>query len=139
MKKWLTMTVLVTVIGLTTTAMKRGDAEHVRVMLADAELHLALKESSPKKDELLSASPENITLWFTQAPQMAGTSVRLLPKGGEPMELGDAVVAEDDDTVVILGVTHELTDGEYEVHWRAMAQDGHVIRGDFGFMVHATR
>ncbi|WP_419164514.1 copper resistance CopC family protein [Candidatus Palauibacter sp.] len=101
--------------------------------------HLALKESSPKKDETVSASPETVTLWFTQAPQMAGTSVRLLPTGGEPMELEAATAHEDDPTVVILTVSETLADGDYQVMWRAMAQDGHTIRGDFGFAVSTAR
>ena len=105
--------------------------------LASAEFHLALKESAPKADEMLTESPSKITLWFTQAPQMAGTSVRLLPKGGEPMDLEDATATEEDASVVVLEVGESLAAGEYQVMWRAMAQDGHTIRGDFGFMVHA--
>ena len=66
---------------------------------------------------------------------MAGTSVRLLPTGGEPMELEAATAHEDDPTVVILTVSETLADGDYQVMWRAMAQDGHTIRGDFGFAV----
>lgn len=101
--------------------------------------HLSLKESSPKKDETMSASPETVTLWFTQAPQMAGTSVRLLPKGGEPLDLEPATAQEDDPSVVVLEVSERLANGDYEVMWRAMAQDGHTIRGDFGFTVQSAR
>ena len=105
---------------------------------AAASPHLALEESSPKKDETVNASPETVTLWFTQAPQMAGTSVRLLPQGGEPLELEAATAEEDDSTVVVLDVSEPLADGNYQVMWRAMAQDGHTIRGDFGFTVQAA-
>ena len=104
-----------------------------------ASAHLALKESAPKKDETVGTSPETVTLWFTQAPQMAGTSVRLLPKGGEPLELEAATAREDDPTVVVLDVSETLADGDYEVMWRAMAQDGHTIRGEFGFTVNTAR
>lgn len=107
---------------------------------AVASAHLSLKESSPKKDETVSASPEAVTLRFTQAPQMAGTSVRLLPKGGRPLDLDPATAREDDPSVVVLEVSETLADGDYEVMWRAMAQDGHTIRGEFGFSVRsATR
>lgn len=101
--------------------------------------HLALRESSPKKDETVSASPEAVTLWFTEAPQMAGTSVRLLPKGGEPLDLEPATARDDDSSVVVLEVSETLANGDYEVMWRAMAQDGHTIRGDFGFTVATAR
>jgi len=59
---------------------------------------------------------------------MAGTSVRLLPKGGEPLDLEPATAQEDDSSVVVLDVSETLADGDYEVMWRAMAQDGHTIR-----------
>lgn len=101
--------------------------------------HLSLETSSPKKDETVETSPEAVTLWFTQAPQMAGTSVRLLPKGGEPLDLEAATPKEDDPSVVVLDVGETLADGDYKVMWRAMAQDGHTIRGDFGFTVQTAR
>ncbi len=116
-----------------------GIAICMAIVTAAASPHLALKESYPKKDETVSASPETVTLWFTQAPQMAGTSVRLLPTGGEPMELEAATAHEDDPTVVILTVSETLADGDYQVMWRAMARDGHTIRGDFGFAVSTAR
>lgn len=97
--------------------------------------HLSLEASAPKEDETLAASPETVTLWFTQAPQMAGTSVRLVPEGGRPLELEPATARANDSTVVVLDVSETLTDGDYRVMWRAMAQDGHTIRGDFGFSV----
>ena len=100
--------------------------------------HLALETSFPKGDATVATSPETVTLWFTEAPQMAGTSVRLLPKGGEPLDLEPATAREDDPSVVVLDVSETLADGDYEVMWRAMAQDGHTIRGDFGFTVQAT-
>ncbi|MCZ0935630.1 MAG: copper resistance protein CopC [Gemmatimonadetes bacterium] len=101
--------------------------------------HLSLEASFPKKDETVSISPPTVTLWFTEAPQMAGTSVRLLPKGGEPLDLEPATAQEDDSSVVVLDVSETLADGDYEVMWRAMAQDGHTIRGDFGFTVQTAR
>lgn len=104
-----------------------------------ASAHLSLKESSPEKDATVTTSPGTVTLWFTEAPQMAGTSVRLLPKGGEPLDLEPATAKEDDPSVVVLEVSETLADGDYEVMWRAMAQDGHTIRGDFGFTVQTAR
>ncbi|MCY3698609.1 MAG: copper resistance protein CopC [Gemmatimonadetes bacterium] len=101
--------------------------------------HLSLEASFPKKDETVSISPPTVTLWFTEAPQMAGTSVRLLPKGGEPLDLEPATAQEDDSSVVVLDVSETLADGDYEVMWRAMSQDGHTIRGDFGFTVQTAR
>lgn len=104
-----------------------------------AALHLALKSSSPAADEILAESPASITLLFTEAPQMSGTSVRVLPKGGEPLDLGAAKAKEGDGATVVLAIPTALADGDYRVMWRAMADDGHTVRGDFGFTVVARR
>ncbi|MDX1394207.1 MAG: copper resistance protein CopC [Gemmatimonadota bacterium] len=111
----------------------------VRAVPAATTLHLQLDRSSPEADEMLSETPASVTLWFSQAPQMSGTSVRLVPEGGEPLELAAAKAKEDDPKVIVLNVDQALPDGKYSVVWRAMAQDGHTVRGDFSFMVHATR
>ena len=114
-----------------------GIAPTLALVVAGVHLgtHLSLEDSSPKQDETLAASPETVTLWFTEVPQMAGTSVRLLPEGGRPLELEPAAARADDSTVVVLDVSKTLADGDYRVMWRAMARDGHTIRGDFGFSV----
>lgn len=136
MKKLVILGVLAApALWFTTTA--AAPAPEATFDLTTAEFHLALKESAPKADEMLNESPSKITLWFTQEPQMSGTSVRLLPKGGEPLDLAAATATEEDGSVIVLEVGQTLAAGEYQVMWRAMAQDGHTIRGDFGFMVHA--
>lgn len=99
--------------------------------------HLALDKSIPEADQT-APSPDRISLWFTQAPQMSGTSIRLVPEGGEPLDLGDAKVSKEDDKLILLDVPTTLADGSYQVYWRAMAQDGHTVRGDFAFGVKAA-
>lgn len=101
-------------------------------------LHLALDRSVPEADATV-ASVDKISLWFTQSPQMGGTTVRVVPQGGEPLDLGKARMSEADDTLIELGVSGGLAPGSYTVHWRAMAQDGHTVRGDFSFRVQAQR
>lgn len=101
-------------------------------------LHLELSKSAPEADQVLSESPTQVVLWFTQAPQMAGTSVRVVPAGSEPLDLPDATAREDDGSVIELDLTQPLAEGAYQVVWRAMADDGHVVRGDFAFTVGAA-
>lgn len=98
--------------------------------------HLELERSSPAADEMVAGSPDRITLWFSQAPEMAGTSIHVVPEGAAPLDLGDPKADPEDPAVVHLALATPLAPGEYRVVWRAMARDGHVVRGDFGFMVH---
>ncbi|MCG8469933.1 MAG: copper resistance protein CopC [Gemmatimonadetes bacterium] len=102
---------------------------------AATPLHLRLEASQPGAGETV-ATLDEIRLEFSQAPQMAGTRIRVL-SGGEPLDLGDAAASPDDDEVVVLALADGLADGEYEVRWRAMSPDGHPVTGDFGFTVSA--
>ena len=53
--------------------------------------------------------------------------------GGEVVPLPNAVLMEMSATHVI--PLPEITSGGYQVKWRAMGEDGHVIKGDFVFTV----
>ena len=126
-----------------------GWIRHTAVVLAAAALttagvyvcaHLSLKDSSPKKDETVAVSPPTVTLWFTdRRRRWPGHPFVSCRRGATPSTLEPATAQEDDPSVVVLDVSDPLADGDYEVMWRAMAQDGHTIRGDFGFTVQTAR
>ena len=78
-----------------------------------------------------------IALWFTQAPQENSVSVRLIDAEGSAVDTGEAVRSQDDPKAFRMEVPGHLAAGEYTVAWRAMADDGHVVRGDFLFTVMA--
>jgi methionine-rich copper-binding protein CopC len=99
-------------------------------------LHLRLERSAPAADSAVT-SPSEIRLWFSQSTQEGATSIRLLDSAGEPVPTG-RVEGSEDDTVHAAPVEHELESGRYTVAWRTMAQDGHVIRGDFEFTVRSA-
>ena len=98
-------------------------------------LHLELESSSPAADATV-ASPSEIVLRFSQVPQDEATTVRLTRDGGL-VEVGEARPDDDDGSVIRVAVPDELGPGGYEVRWRTMAADGHVVRGDFRFSVRA--
>ncbi len=97
--------------------------------------HFDLKQSAPTKDAHLMASPSEVRLWFTQAPQDGSTSIRLVTSDGNEAPTGDVVQDPDDPTVFSVPVEGTLAAGTYTVAWRALGQDGHVVRDTFGFMV----
>lgn len=102
----------------------------------DDALHFALSRSVPEAGAEV-ASPPEVRLWFTEVPQDNSMSVRLLDPAGEPVET-DALVQDDEDGRIFhLAVEGTLPAGGYSVVWRAIGQDGHVVRGDFGFTVTA--
>lgn len=101
--------------------------------LADT-VHFGLARSVPAADATVPAVDE-VTLWFTQEPQENSMSIRLLDGAGQPVAGGRVRPNADDGKAFTLGLDDPLAGGTYRVGWRAIGQDGHVVRGDFAFAV----
>ena len=99
-------------------------------------LHFSLSKSEPAAEATVSP-PEELRLWFTQAPQDKSTSIRLLAgdAGDAVVETGPPIPDSEDDKVYSVAVGRTLEAGGYNVAWRAMAADGHVVRGQIPFTV----
>lgn len=96
-------------------------------------LHFSLSKSEPAAEATVSP-PEELRLWFTQAPQNNSTSIRLLA-GDAVVETGPAIPDSRDDKVYSVAIGRTLQEGGYNIAWRAMAVDGHVVRGEIPFTV----
>ncbi|TVP80260.1 MAG: copper resistance protein CopC [Gemmatimonadales bacterium] len=98
-------------------------------------LHLELRDSDPKADSTIVEAPSEVRLFFSEPPQMHGTSVRLVTEDEELVETTDAVADEEDPRQVFITPGEDVTleDGTYTVMWRVIAQDGHAQRGEFVF------
>jgi copper resistance protein C len=97
--------------------------------------HVSLVRSAPEANATLSAPPPEIRLWFSEAPQTRGTSVRLVDAAGELVATTPAIADEADPRQVFIRPEAELAPGSYTVHWRAIAQDGHASNGRLEFRV----
>lgn len=98
--------------------------------------HFGLARSEPAKDATVSSTSE-VRLWFTQVPQEGSVSVRLVDASGAALETGELASDAEDAKVVYLPLHHPLSAGRYTVAWRGIGDDGHVVRGEFGFSVTA--
>lgn len=104
-----------------------------------SSLHLRLTKSEPAKDEVVAAPPV-IRLWFSQAPELAVTTVRVTGATGKSVALSAvrrAVAAGAAGAPVEADVTQALAPGRYTVSWKTSSRDGHPIKGDFSFTVRA--
>ena len=103
--------------------------------VAVASAHMAVQKTMPEADEVLSASPHQIQIWFTQSPDPAISRLILEGANGE-VAIGDIEVQDDRSLMAML--PSELDAGTYTVKWRTAGDDGHTQRGDFAFTVRAA-
>ena len=101
---------------------------------APTDVHFALSKSMPEADSAIE-SPAEVRLWFTEPPEDNTVSIRLVDDDGGLVDAGDVAQDGDDAKIFSIAVEHVLAEGPYTVTWRAIGEDGHVVRGDFTFAV----
>ena len=109
--------------------------------------HSPLSNVSPEDGAKLEDAPTEISMVFKSPAKLiklelfkekASAKKSLLGglfgnDGGEVVPLPNAVLIEANETHVI--PLPEITSGGYQVKWRAIGEDGHVMKGNFGFTV----
>lgn len=107
----------------------------VAASAAAAAAHMAVRKTTPEAGAVLSESPREVRIWFTQSPDPAVSRLRLEGANG-PVALGGTTV--QDDRSLTAALPSKLEAGTYTVRWRAAGDDGHTQRGDFAFTVRAA-
>ena len=109
--------------------------------------HSPLSNVSPEDGTKMEDAPTEISMVFKSPAKLiklellkekVGAKKSLLGSlfgndGGEVVPLPNAVLMETSEAHVI--PLPEITSGGYQLKWRAMGEDGHVIKGDFVFTV----
>lgn len=98
--------------------------------------HLHLRHSSPAAKAVLDTVPREVRLVFTEAPQLAVSSIHLLASDGSEIELGALYIHPDSATALVASVAAgQLSAGSYTVVWRTASSDGHPMEGRFSFAI----
>ena len=95
--------------------------------LQDAPTEISMVFKSPAKLIKLELLKEQVSEKKSLLGSLFGND------GGEVVPLPNAVLMETSEAHVI--PLPEITSGGYQLKWRAMGEDGHVIKGDFVFTV----
>lgn len=103
--------------------------------VAAAAAHMAVRKTMPEAGAVLSESPQQIRIWFTQSPDPAISRLTLEGADGA-IGIGDTEVRDDRSLAAML--PSKLEPGAYTVKWRTAGDDGHTQRGDFAFTVRAA-
>ena len=104
--------------------------------VAEGAFHFALTKSTPVADSAVP-SPDEVRLWFTQVPQQNSVAVRIINPAGDLVGTSQPRMDQTDRKIVSVSVDRTLRTGGYTVSWRGIGEDGHVVRGEFGFTVSA--
>ena len=99
-----------------------------------ATLHFGLDRSVPSAGASVE-SPAGVTLWFTEVPQDNSISIRLVDARGGLVPSSEPRQDPEDGRQFQIRPSGSLEPGGYTVAWRGIGQDGHTVRGDFGFTV----
>jgi len=98
--------------------------------------HFALSRSAPAADATVG-TPDEVRLWFTQAPQDGSVGIRLVNAAGDAVATTEPTVDTESGSVFFVKPNAPLAAGGYTVSWRGVGDDGHTVRGEFGFSVRA--
>jgi methionine-rich copper-binding protein CopC len=98
-----------------------------------AYAHSELSESVPADKAVLEAAPTEVVLHFIEAVRL--TALSLTKRGDTASDLRPLPGGASQHFAV---AAPGMTAGDYTVDWRALSDDGHVLRGAFTFTVGAA-
>jgi methionine-rich copper-binding protein CopC len=103
---------------------------------AEAALfHITLDHSQPADTATVTGPVSEVRLFFSGAPLMRGASIRVVTSGRSLQRSTPPAADSEDPRQLFVQMTPPLPAGAYVVQWRCIADDGHVMRGDFTFTV----
>jgi len=120
-----------------------GSALTIPAISADAAApaavlpHIVLDSSVPADGSVNAEPVGEIRLFFSGAPLMRGASVRVITSARQLVRTSPPAADPEDPKQVFVQIDPGLAPGAYRVQWRCIADDGHVMRGDFAFEISA--
>lgn len=102
---------------------------------ADAVRHLRLVAAFPAKDTTLTNAPDAVRLWLSEPADLAATKIEVKAVGGAVIATEALTRGAQADAPVVARFTTPPGNGRYEIDWRAMSRDGHVVKGTHRFTV----
>lgn len=97
--------------------------------------HAHLTQQSPAANAQVTASPQALTLNFSEGVEPAFSGATLTGPQKEQIKTGKATRNEQDKTQLIIPLVQPLETGKYTVDWHVVSVDGHKTKGQYSFSV----
>jgi methionine-rich copper-binding protein CopC len=97
--------------------------------------HAHLKHQYPAADAAVTASPQAITLNFSEGVEANFSGLTLTGPQQAVVKTGTAKRNEKDDKQLIVPVEEAMKPGDYQVDWHVVSVDGHKTKGKYHFSV----
>ena len=94
--------------------------------------HAMLMHSSPANNAVVHSHQVDIVLDYDSRIETSRSTVKLTDAAGKPVPLQ---IEHSGKPAELKAVAHGLSNGKYQIHWQALASDGHITRGDVTFTV----
>jgi methionine-rich copper-binding protein CopC len=98
--------------------------------MVGAEAHAHLHSSMPANGSVVTAAPSEVVLDFSEAARL--TAAWIQKSGGAKQKLERLPEQSAAKVAVPLPA---LTPGRYELSWRALSADGHIVPGHIRFTI----
>jgi copper resistance protein C len=105
----------------------------VALSTSSAFPHAAIIRSSPVADTIIQSAPREVAIFFSERIQAARSAIVVEGSNGLRVDNGDSSV--DANGRVMRVSLKALSDGTYNVTWRAQSTDTHKSEGRFSFRV----
>jgi len=105
---------------------------------APAFAHAYLVKAVPAQRTTVFQAPARVQLWFNERLEAKFCTVTVTDSAGKVVDRGDLQVTADDPKQLSIGL-NPITAGTYEVKFRALSVDGHVVENHFPFTVRERR
>lgn len=97
-----------------------------------AHAHAELVRSQPGNGEQVAEPPAKVVLSYSEGVQLG--EITVIDAHGQRVDRGELTIGPEDRTIVEVPL-QEIGNGIYTVTWQVLADDGHVTKGSFFFIV----
>lgn len=103
---------------------------------ARASRHTKLLKSEPAAGAEVATAPQQLVLFYSEAVALEVSTFKLADGRGAAVAMGAARMdVAKPGAPVVVPITGEMTSGKYVVRWSVASDDGHAVKGTFGFVV----